>query len=239
MTGLRLARAAGALALAAAAAVAVAGSAQPWGEMAARVTQPGDYAVLIGSAGQRPATWAPCAPVRYQVNVDAVAPDQRPARLAEVRAAAARLAAATGLDLRDAGTTHLVPQSGSADTLPPGVDVLIGWASTGQTDLLSGPQAGNTRVVATWTDGAHRIGGAVVALDVDSQRLFAPGFSDSGPSLGGLVLHELGHAVGLDHAEGPDQVMSTGGSYRAGAVLREGDLAGLGYLYPPVSCERR
>lgn len=67
-----------------------------------------------------------------------------------------------------------------------------------------------------------------------------PGFSDGPnrlPGRGALLLHEIGHVLGLDHSFDPGQVMHYGSSRGSPASLQSGDLAGLRKLYRPQDCK--
>ncbi len=66
---------------------------------------------------------------------------------------------------------------------------------------------------------------STVVIDSTVRELYSPGFSTGG-SRGTTLLHELAHAVGLDHVEDPAQIMHP---VEAGqpAEYAPGDLAGL------------
>jgi Matrixin len=176
--------------------------------------------------------WNPCAPVHYRVDL-ARAPD---GALADVREAVARISAATGLRFADDGSTEVIPQSdygrGTAPTAPP--PLVIAWAAPGRgpgrSDLLGDELGWGGWVTRWWSDGdgahAGRIVTGYVVINTASNEL--PGGFDAHPggSRGELLMHELGHAVGLGHATDPGQLMyPTLGAWPG--VWGAGDTAGL------------
>lgn len=200
-----------------------------------------------------PAAWAACRTVRWAVN-PAGAP---PGGLAEVELAVRLTAQATGLVLVPAGTTSSVPQQ---SWLQPGgwptgtADLVIAWAVPardavalpGESDLLTGSAGVGgwaAEHVRTSAGPVGRITRGYVVLDADADAEFAPGFSPgrgllrTRPPRGRLLLHELGHAVGLTHVDDDLQVMNPGVQPVAGA-WGEGDLAGLQALRQGQSCPR-
>jgi hypothetical protein len=154
--------------------------------------------------------WDPCRPIAYQVNL-ANAPQ---GALADVTEAVHRISLASGLSFSYGGTTSDVPQSnwGDAGDNPP---LTIAWAlpgsGAGHSDALAPGAAGVggystqgfTNDGTTWT---YRITTAFVVLDAKTSATVKPGFA-ARPSLGSLLLHELGHAVGLNHASSTREVM--------------------------------
>lgn len=155
--------------------------------------------------------WNPCTPIRWQINLHG-API---GALAVATQAIHRVAMATGMHFTFTGTTTAIPQSswGSGPQNPP---LTIAWARPGhghgRSDLLPGGQTvgmGGTRSAGSTTDGVHwnfHIATGYVVLDATASRSFPANFAAQ-PSLGGLLMHELGHAVGLGHAGDPNEIM--------------------------------
>jgi hypothetical protein len=204
---------------------------------AAAVT--GAYAFEQRNADGSPARWDPCTPIHYLVNL-AAAP---PGAAADVAGAIARVAAATGLTFVDDGSSSEVP-SQSRPTEEPALyghrwaPLLIAWTHSGATDYITTDGALGEGG-ATWV---ARVGGPKVyvtgeiAIDADTTRALADGFG-SGTTVGLLLLHGLGHTVGLAHVDDQAEVMYPVLKPRPAAAYGPGDLAGLAALGRGAGCD--
>jgi hypothetical protein len=177
--------------------------------------------------------WNPCRAIHYRVNL-AHAPK---GALGDVKSAVWRVSKATGLKFVYDGSTKQIPQRTYATKLDPTkakATLVVAWAAPGKgvghSDLLaSDPRevgVGGYRAYS-WRRGSAvhrlRILAGFAVLSTKSNGLNG-GFG-TGPNRGGLLLHELGHAVGLGHVKDKQQIMypvlTQYASYGAG------DLAGL------------
>jgi hypothetical protein len=182
---------------------------------------------FVGTAPDgTPVGFDPCRPLHYVVNPDGM-PD---GGLPLLREAIAEISAATGLAFVDDGfTTERI--SKTREPVQPDrygerwAPVLIAWADDQELAFagehlagLAGPYA-----VAPTGPGSERYVTGDVALN---RAWFAAALDDpvAAAVARGVVLHELGHLVGLGHVEDPAQVMHATSETTG---LGPGDRAGL------------
>lgn len=188
----------------------------------------GSYAFLQHQRGRpdEPVAWDPCRPVRYVVNPAGGPPEAE--RL--VDEAVSEASRATGLVFEYDGATDRRPDW-HEPTLPTSEadrPVLISWASADEVPELAGDVAGIGGAVATpGPHGGLRYTTGGVTLDVESfQRLAAmPG---GWAQQRAIVMHELGHLLGLAHVEDPEELMFDDNLGRVD--FGTGDLNGLARL---------
>jgi hypothetical protein len=194
-------------------------------------TQLFKYSTVVGGKAVR---WNPCAPIHWKFRTTGA-----PAGAGSVvYAAVARVALATGIRFQYDGLTTANPTSSwlpkSSDNVRP---MLIGWTDGSHSDLLAGRPSsvlGVTRTAyfATSRDGVAIAAtkAAVIALD-RTNRLPLTG----AVSWKTTILHELGHAMGLDHVSNSKQLMYPV-LQRSLYGLQSGDLAGLYRLGRASGC---
>ena len=83
-------------------------------------------------------------------------------------------------------------------------------------------------------DWTGAIGRGFVVVNA-RERTVKPGFG-SGITRGNLLLHELGHVVGLQHTDDTDQIMNPVLLPRSASGYRSGDLGGLARLGTDAGC---
>lgn len=174
--------------------------------------------------------WNGCQDITYKINLDPLPTSLHAQAKAEIRGALVELNERTGLRFLYEGTTHEVPQIGSG----PGqsAELVIAYTRSWLTNYdLSGSQfAKGGYFYNTWWsrgyDGSVRWDAAItrgfVVIDADDALTrLRPGFGP-GMTRGNLLLHELGHVVGLQHVEDYSQMMApllspyTPGNYQSG-----------------------
>ncbi len=178
--------------------------------------------------------WNPCAAIHWQFRT-ADAPSWG---LTLTRQAVARIAQVTGTRWVYDGAVSTAPSSAWLPHSPGGArPVLIGWTDGAHSDLLRGRASTVLAVTRTAWFGVVRNGvttaaikAAVIALD-RSDRLPVTG----GASWKAVLLHELGHAMGLDHAGSSAQLMYPV-LQRNLPDLQSGDLLGLSKVGARLGC---
>jgi hypothetical protein len=191
-----------------------------------RTADTGAHGFIETKPDGTPVGFDPCRPVHYVLN-----PAGMPAGGADlVREALGEVSAATGLRFVDDGvTTERFGQYREAIQParygPRWAPVLIDWVEERELAFVGEEIAGaaSPHSVAPTGPGSERYVTGVVGL---SRPWFAEALADPGSAAvaRGIVLHELGHLVGLDHVEDPTEVMH---ATSATVGLGPGDRKGL------------
>jgi hypothetical protein len=174
-----------------------------------------------------PVTWSPCRPIHYVVRAA-----NAPKGGAEIlTAAVAEVAKATGLDFVADGPTSEAP---SEDRQPYQPDVygnrwapvLVAWATKDEVPDFGVDVAGEAGPLVVGLAGGDLVDvSGRVYLDADSFRLLVK--SRQGRAVAqAIVMHELGHLVGLAHVNDKKQLMFPRAQV-AQVTFGAGDLAGL------------
>ncbi len=182
------------------------------------------------SGSDRPVSWDPCRPIHLVVN-GAVAPTGADQLLLE---AAAQVSSATGLRFIIDGSTNEAPSTtrGPLDKKLYGdrwSPVLVAWTDpsvipelAGRTAGLAGPDGApySAPDEQHWVSGEVNLDGPDIANILRRQGGW--------PLARAIVMHELGHLVGLAHAPEPTELMAPVNAGRTN--FGPGDLEGLRQL---------
>ena len=182
------------------------------------------------TGGKGPVAWSPCRPIHYVVR-PANAPSHGDQMLTE---AFARLTTATGLKFVDDGPTTEAPSNHRSPYQPDTygnrwAPVLIAWATPDEVPDFGVDIAGEAGPYSVQAPtGAYVYVSGTVYLDPAKISQAATRISEGVAR--SVVLHELGHLVGLDHITDPHQIMWPRGNSTGLTDYQTGDRAGLGIL---------
>ena len=203
---------------------------------AVAVTTQGEHAFLHTDPMGNPVGYDPCRQVRYVIRDEGM-PQSGQALIDEAIGVVSR---ASGLSFEYAGTTDEAPAVDRAliqeDRYGDGwAPLLIAWSDESQLPELEGEVAGmggSAAVPGASGTGQWLVAGRVVLDTKDiAEMLTRPnGFAQARA----ILVHELGHVLGLDHVTDPGELMHPISSY--GIDLGPGDLQGLALLGRSV-CE--
>ena len=188
----------------------------------------GGFAVLRHQPSGEPVGWDPCRPLRYVVNTTG-APAGADYLLTGAFAEIQRI---TGQVVVAEGATSETPSDGRELVQPDRygerwAPVLVAWSTPAESPMLAGPVAGYAGAAAV--DGAEpgtlRYVSGQVVLDAPQLAELSAGPAGLARARG-VLLHELGHLMGLDHVDDPDQLMYPS-TTMLGVEFADGDRRGL------------
>lgn len=179
----------------------------PWGQPPPAPPAGGPHAFALTQAdGVTPVAYDPCRVVHY-----ALRPNGSPEGGEElVHAAVARVSQVTGLVFVYDGPTDEAPGTGREVFQPDRygdrwAPVLVAWQTEQENPALAGDTVGEAGSLAvSLGDGPRVHVTGTVSLDAGQ---FPDLMADSPATASGIVLHELGHLVGLDHVDDTSQLL--------------------------------
>lgn len=203
-------------------------SSEPLGEPADPEASGGSYGFLQTQRdGVSPVTYDPCRPIEIVVG-GSTAPEGGEAAVTD---AVATAAAITGLDIRITGGTDERPavsrdpyqRTRYGDRWAP---VLLAWSDEEEVPALAGDVAGFGGSVAVEQDDGHRtyVTGTVVLDGPDLETMQDLPGGDR--IVTDVLLHELGHLIGLAHVDDEAELMYPAGQEDLHGY-QQGDRSGL------------
>ncbi|MFE4198044.1 matrixin family metalloprotease [Paenarthrobacter sp. NPDC056912] len=187
------------------------------------------YKFLAVKEDGTPLAYSPCRPIHYVVNSALAPPSWQPL----VEEAVRQASVATGLVFIYDGPSTEIPSPNRSGYQPTRygdrwAPVLIAWSTPEQVPRLTGQTVG--------LGGSSSIGlsNGYKAYVTGTVSLDAPQFAgimdaSNGNEIGvAVIMHELGHLVGLDHVNDPRQLMFDQASWVR--QYAAGDLTGLAKL---------
>jgi hypothetical protein len=155
----------------------------------------------------KPVIWNTCSIVPVLVNPGSTGEKG----LNVVKRAVAKLRDVTGVRFVVTGTSDVVPTTdwyrlGGTDGADGFAPVIVAFVDRDATDMLAKNAVGSAVANPTGSGHDRRLVTGAVVIAEDALDDLESGFK-SGASVGGVLLHELGHLAGLDHA--PHGLMGT------------------------------
>jgi hypothetical protein len=194
-----------------------------------------DYSSFFGEGELTGAGWATCAPITWSADTRGLTSAQARREIARLRDAWRMWADAAGVEAvftgredlaYDPARYSLVPADGSA---PVEQHVYIGFKTRKQVPILTGGAVGLAMPTMVLMEERRIVGGMAIFM-----RGYAIEQARTDPSaLTHVYVHELGHVLGLGHAQSRANVMYP--EVQSAANLGDGDASGIARITQPCA----
>ena len=196
--------------------------------LSATPNAPYSYLEYQNSSSPYPVRWNPCQTIHYVVNT-ANAPSYG---LQLVQEVFAELSQATGMTFQYDGPSSELPTQSRAAYNANGQPnpILVAWEANGQTDYLpTGSYVGMGGSVTIYNSTYQQY------QTISGEAAISSSYPLSQAQEVDLVLHELGHVIGLGHSSSTSEIMYP---YVQGSLntYQSGDLTGLAQLGRAAGC---
>ena len=190
------------------------------------------YSGAVGAAGTQVIRWNPCKPIGWKLNAAGLSATA----VQTINTEFGQLAQATGMTFRYDGTTTFVPRTDNIDTEPDQLIVaVITRTATDFFDDAPGAVGYGGWQAEAGASGKYQITHGYAILD-QAEVAALPAGVQAGQSTGTLTLHELGHAVGLQHAANPTEIMYPSMNPQTPQTYSASDRAGLAKVGIGAGC---
>lgn len=173
-----------------------------------------------------PKRWDVCRAIGWRLN-----PANAPAGAqADVARALEIITADTGMTFTYLGTTTYIGWTSGNPAPPDSNAVEFSWADESTVPQLAGGVVG---LGGSWWDSTGTYFKGAITMDVVGE---VPGGFASSPGSGQILLHEMGHVLGLDHVDDATQMMNPILKHLPSVDYQAGDRAGLAILADRSAC---
>jgi hypothetical protein len=198
--------------------------------------------------------WNPCqTAVTYAVNprLAGGSAKARGSAVSDVREGFRRVGHRTGIHFRYTGRTNEIPNNTSRESWSSrqhSAEIVVAWVNQShartRSNLITNSGSGYASGVGgwmmrAWTDSKGHwqtaIGRGFVVINSGHNDIYKPGYGQ-GVTRGALLLHEIGHAVGLGHVGTTRELMYPTMLNRSYSMYKDGDRSGLKKVGRPLGC---
>ena len=196
-----------------------------------RVSPPaksGPYAFMCEVDGE-PIRWRASGPLRYLLRQAAAPPNG----VDIVRRCLQQLADATGLLFEFGGTVPGIPEGALDENT-----LVVAWAFDDEFEAHREQHGLPERAIGfggpRWVLGSGSQPRLIAGMAVLNTEMALPPTADGGATHGAVLLHELGHAMNLDHVTSDEEIMYPVATRRSSGRWGPGDRMGLFLIGEPT-----